>query len=110
VWFYLKDSPDAPLSVFSRHRIFEAPAEWKDGILAADLDKIDHHLATINFLRAHDQKGVGVIGAYHARRAAPLMRRVLPCTRWSLVRRWRGLRSLRELSPMTRSPDALRVR
>jgi hypothetical protein len=67
LWFYLKDSPVPPLPAFSCHGIFEAPAEWKDDVPTVDLEKIDHHLATINFLKASGPKGVRVIRAYYWR-------------------------------------------
>jgi hypothetical protein len=40
--------------------------------------KILDHLAAIRFLKEKGLKGFGIIGAYHARRVAPLMRHALP--------------------------------
>jgi hypothetical protein len=60
-------SPDAPLPAFSGHGIFEAPAEWKDDVPAVNLEKIDHHLAAINFLKVSGLKGSRVIRAYYWR-------------------------------------------
>jgi hypothetical protein len=57
--------------------IFKALVEWKADVPSCDEDKIANHLLAIEILKEHDLKGVGVIGAYHARGVAPLMRRAL---------------------------------
>jgi hypothetical protein len=77
-WFYLKDYPDAPFPAYTGHGIFEAPTEWKADVSSCDEDKIANHLLTIEILKEHDLKGVGVNGAYHMRGVVPLMRHVLP--------------------------------
>jgi hypothetical protein len=41
------------------------------------LKRIADHLAAIKILKEGSAKGIGVIGAYHARWVAPLMARVL---------------------------------
>jgi len=43
-----------------------------------DKKKIRDHIVAIHILKENDLKGSGVIGAYHARRVAPLMTRALP--------------------------------
>ena len=43
-----------------------------------DKKKIRDHITAIHILKENDLKGSGVIGAYHARRVAPLMTRALP--------------------------------
>ena len=48
------------------------------GVLEKDKKKIQDHLAAVRILKERGVKGSGIIGAYHARRAAPLIRRVLP--------------------------------
>lgn len=55
----------------------EAPDEWKWGIPKDNLKKIEDHIAAIHILKDRSLKGAGVIGAYHARRVAPLMTRAL---------------------------------
>jgi hypothetical protein len=65
------------LPVFSRHPIKEVPELWGWGVPDKDRKKIKDHRAAIVFLKEHGLKGSGVIGAYHARRVAPLMARML---------------------------------
>ena len=78
-WFYLKNDAAAPLSLFTGRLIEEAPDSWrKCGVSKKDKKKILDYLATICFLKDKGLKGSGIIGAYHTRRVAPLMRRVLP--------------------------------
>ena len=51
------------------------------GIPDKDKKKIRDHIAAIHILKENGLKGSGVIGAYHTRRVASLMMRVLPlCT------------------------------
>ena len=40
--------------------------------------KIRDHITTIHILKENSLKGSGIIGAYHAKRVAPLMMRALP--------------------------------
>ena len=78
-WFYLKNTAAAPLPEFTGRLIKETPDSWRKwGVLEKDKKKILDHLAAIRFLKKKGLKGSGIIGAYHARRVAPLMRRVLP--------------------------------
>ena len=78
-WFYLKNDAAAPLLVFTGRLIEEAPDSWRKwGVPEKDKNRIQAHLATIRFLMEKGLKGSGIIGAYHARRVAPLMRRPLP--------------------------------
>ena len=48
------------------------------GVPEKDKKKIRDHIAAIDILKESNLKGSSVIGAYHARRVAPLMMRVLP--------------------------------
>ena len=48
------------------------------GVLDKDKKKIQDHLSAIRILKERGVKGSGIIGAYHMRRVAPLMRRALP--------------------------------
>ena len=58
--------------------IEEALESWRKwGILEKDKKKIRDHIATIHILKESSLKGLGIIGAYHARRVAPLMTRGL---------------------------------
>ena len=50
----------------------------KWGILEKDKKKISDHITAIDILKESGLKGSGIIGAYHARRVAPLMTRALP--------------------------------
>ena len=80
-WFYVKDDTAAPLLVFSRGIIKEAPGSWRWGILVKERKNIDDLLATLQTLKDRGVKGSGIIGAYHARRVASLMVHVLPLCR-----------------------------
>jgi len=66
-----------PLPKFSGRLIEEAPDSWKLGVLEKDKKKIRDHLIALRILKERGLKGLGIIGAYHARRVAPLMMRAL---------------------------------
>ena len=76
--FYVKDDAAAPLPVFSGCVIVDAPGSWKWGVPAKEKKHINDLLAAIRTLKDRGMKGSGIIGAYHAWRVAPLMRRALP--------------------------------
>ena len=76
--FYVKDDAAAPLPVFSGRFIMEAPGSWKQGVLVKEKKNINDLLATLQTLKDRGMKGSEIIGAYHTRRVAPLMARVLP--------------------------------
>ena len=48
------------------------------GVLDKDKKKIQNHLTALQILKERGVKGLGIIGAYHTWRVAPLMSRVLP--------------------------------
>jgi len=78
-WFYLKNNTTAPLPEFTGCLIKEAPESWRKwGVLEKDKKKIQDHITAIHILKESGLKGSGVIKAYHARRVAPLMMRMLP--------------------------------
>ena len=78
-WFYVKDDAAAPLPAFTGRLIEDVPESWRKwGVLDKDKKKIHDHLAAIRILKERGMKGSGIIGAYHTRRVAPLMRCVLP--------------------------------
>ena len=78
-WFYLKNDIAAPLPEFTEHLIEEALEQWRKwGIPEKDKKKIRDHIATIHILKENGLKWLGVVGAYHMRRVAPLMRRTFP--------------------------------
>ena len=78
-WFYLKNDAAAPLSLFTGRLIEEAPDSWRKWrVSEKDKKKILDHLVAIRILKEKGLKGSGIIGTYHARRVAPLMRH-LPC-------------------------------
>ena len=59
--------------------IEEASEKWRKwGVPEKDKKKIRDHIAAIHILKENCMKGSGIIGAYHARRVAPLMMRALP--------------------------------
>lgn len=47
------------------------------GVPKKDKKKIRDHIVATKILRDHGLKGSGIVGAYHLRRAAPLMARML---------------------------------
>ena len=68
----------APLPVYSRRLIKEVPGSWKWDIPVKEKKNINDLVAAIQTLKDRGVKGSGIIGAYHARRVAPLMARALP--------------------------------
>ena len=66
------------MPVFSRRLIVEAPRSWKWGVLVKEKKNINDLLAALQTLKDRGMKGSGIIGAYHARRVAPLMARMPP--------------------------------
>jgi len=51
---------------------------WSWGPPEKEKRRLHDLLDAIAFLKDHSLCGVGIIGAYHARRVAPLMAHVLP--------------------------------
>ena len=51
---------------------------WSWGIHEKEKRRLHDLLEAIMFLKDHGLRGVGIIGAYHVRRGAPLMVCVLP--------------------------------
>ena len=56
----------------------EAPGSWKWGVPVKEKNNINDLLAALQTLKDRGVKGSGIIGAYHTRRVAPLLARVLP--------------------------------
>ena len=79
-WFYVKDDAAALLPVFFGCVIKEAPGSWRWGV-PIEKKNITDLLAALQYLKDRGVKGSGIIGAYHARRVAPLMARALPLYR-----------------------------
>ena len=75
---YVKDNVATTLLVFSGRIIEEVPGSWKWGVLDKDKRKIKDHLAALQILKERGVKGLGIIGAYHTWRVAPLISHVLP--------------------------------
>jgi hypothetical protein len=65
------------LLIFSNSFIESAPKTWVWGPPAKEQDRIEDHLKAIAILKECAIHGVGVIGAYHVRRFAPLMAHAL---------------------------------
>ena len=76
-WFYMKNATASPLPDFTGCLINEAPQVWSWGPPEKEKKRMCDILDTIMFLKSHGLRGAGVIGAYHARRVAPLMARAL---------------------------------
>ena len=77
-WFYVKDDAATPLPVFSECVIKEALGSWRWGVLVKEKKNINDLLAALQTLKDRGVKGSGIIGAYHVRRVAPLVARMLP--------------------------------
>ena len=77
MWFYAKNAAAAPLPDFTGHLIEEAPLVWSWGPPEKEKRRLFNLLDAIAFLKDHGLHGVGIIGAYHVRRMAPLMACVL---------------------------------
>ena len=77
-WFYIRDDVSAPLPKYTRCLIEEAPQSWQWGVLTREKKHITDLLVALHALKERGMKGLGIIGAYHARRVAPLMARALP--------------------------------
>jgi hypothetical protein len=59
---------------YTRHVVEVVPESWAKWVVPKkNVKKITDHLATIKILKENSVKGSGAIGAYHARRVAPLM-------------------------------------
>ena len=61
--------------------IVDALESWSWGVQSKDKKHISDLLSALQALKGRGVKGTGIIGAYHARRVAPLMARVLPLHR-----------------------------
>ena len=74
-WFYLKNDAAALLPEFTERLVKEVPDSWRKwGVPKKDKKKIRDHLTTLHILKERGLKGLGIIGDYHTRRVAPLMR------------------------------------
>jgi len=80
-WFYVRDDVSATLPKYTGRLIVDAPASWGWGVQTKDKKHISDLLSALHALKGRGVKGSGIIGAYHARRVAPLMARVLPLHR-----------------------------
>lgn len=56
----------------------EIPLSWKFGPVAKEQKRLASLLAVIRQLKAEGLTGSGFVGAYHARRVAPIMARIYP--------------------------------
>ncbi|XP_072151344.1 uncharacterized protein [Setaria viridis] len=77
-WFYVKNYSNSPLPEFTGRVIEVAPEVWSYGPVEKEKKRITGLLQAIEHLKGRGLTGAGVIGAYHARRVAPLMLRVRP--------------------------------
>ena len=74
----MKNDAAAPLLNFFECLIEEVPQVWSWGSPEKEKKRMHDIHDAIMFLKSHGLRGAGVIGAYHARRVAPLMARPLP--------------------------------
>jgi hypothetical protein len=74
----VKNNDDAPLPTFTGHTIKEAPPAWAWGLVEKEKKRLADLLEAIALLKHHGLQGTSVVGAYPARRVAPLMARALP--------------------------------
>ena len=108
-WFYLKNDAAAALPEFTGRLIEEAPESCRKwGVPEKDKKKIRDHVAAIHILKESGLKGSGIIGAYHARRVAPLMMRALPLYMMVNEALFDGTTLVEGHSPTLRSCNALR--
>ena len=56
----------------------EALGSWGWGVPGKEKKQLNGLLTTLRTLKQRGVKGSGIIGAYHMRRVAPLMARLLP--------------------------------
>jgi hypothetical protein len=82
--------PEHALPEYTGRVVEAVPDSWGWGVPKKDVKRIIDHLAAIKILRDGDVKESGVIGAYHVRRVAPLMARVLLMHRMVPVARLEG--------------------
>ena len=80
-WFYVRDDVSATLPRYTGCLIEEAPGSWAWGVQSKDKKHLSDLLSALQALKEWGIKGTGIIGAYHARRVAPLMMRTLPLHR-----------------------------
>ena len=80
-WFYVRDDVSATLPRYTGCLIEEAPESWSWGVQFKDKKHLFDLLSALQALKDRGVKGTGIIGAYHARRVAPLMARALPLYR-----------------------------
>ena len=77
-WFYIRNDTADPLPKFTGCLIKEVLKSWRKwGVPKKDKKRIQDHLTAIQILKERGVKGSGIIGTYHKRRVAPLMRRAL---------------------------------
>jgi hypothetical protein len=77
-WFYIKNHDAAPLPLFTGRAIVAAPPVWSWRPVEKKKKSLALLLGAIAYLKGHSLYGVGVTGAYHSRRVAPLTARMLP--------------------------------
>ena len=78
LWFYLKNSEEAPLPAFTGRIIEEpVPPSWFFGPTKQEKPRLDPALDALALLRGNGLSPIDVLGAYHSRRLCPLMERRL---------------------------------
>ena len=78
---YVRDDASATLPKYTGRLIVDVLESWGWGVQSKDKKHISDLLSALQALKGRGVKGTGIIGAYHARRVAPLMARVLPLHR-----------------------------
>ena len=74
----MKNNPTAPLPDFTGRLIEEAPPPWLWGPPDKEKMRMRDILEAVASLKSYGLCRASVIGAYHARRVAPLMAHALP--------------------------------
>jgi hypothetical protein len=90
-WFYIKNYDAAPLPLFTGRTIKAALLAWSWGPMDKEKKRVALLLGAITYLKGHGLCGVGVIGACHSRRVAPLMVCALPLFGMALGVRLEGM-------------------
>jgi hypothetical protein len=86
-----------PLPAYSGNGVLEAPEEWRADLLEEGWDGLTNNHLSIGILKASGLTRAEVIGAYHARGVAPLMRHALSLSQMTPDAPWEGTVLVAEL-------------
>ena len=80
----------------------EALGSWGWGVPGKGKKLLNGLLASLQTLKQRGVKGVGIIGAYHVRRVAPLIARALPLYQMVLEVSFEGMVLIDEALPFSK--------